>query len=90
MVTRQTRVTNVSGLHARPASDFVMRAKSFSSDITIRNLEKDGQAVNAKSILRLLAEGMTQGTRIEIAAQGEDEQAAVGALIALVDSGFDE
>lgn len=90
MVTRQTTVTNASGLHARPASDFVMKAKTFSSKVTIQNLSAGGQAVNAKSILRLLAESMTQGTRVEISAEGEDEQTAADALIELIDSGFGE
>ena len=90
MVSRQKVVINTSGLHARPASDFVMTAKTFSSNITIRNIDSGGRAVSAKSILRLLAEGMTQGTRVEIAAEGEDEQSAVDALTALIDSGFGE
>ncbi len=90
MVIRQTTVRNASGLHARPASDFVMNAKTFSSKVTIKNLDANGQAVNAKSILRLLAESMTQGTRVEIAAEGEDEQTAADTLVALIDSGFGE
>lgn len=90
MVKKQTTVINATGLHARPASDFVLKAKAFTSKITIRNLDAGGEAVNAKSILRLLAEGMKQGTRIEIAAEGEDEQAALTALVTLVDGGFGE
>ncbi len=90
MVTRQTKVINASGLHARPASDFVIAAKTFASNITIRNLDTNGQAVNAKSILRLLAEGMSQGTNVELCAEGEDEQKAADTLVALIDSGFNE
>lgn len=90
MITRQTTVKNASGLHARPASDFVLKAKTFSSKVTIKNLNTGGPAVNAKSILRLLAESMTQGTRVEIATEGEDEKPAADALVALIDSGFGE
>ncbi|MPM82525.1 Phosphocarrier protein HPr [bioreactor metagenome] len=77
-------------MHARPASEFVMKAKSFTADVTVRNMDKNGAAVNAKSIVRLLGEGLGTGTKIEISAEGADEKAAVEALIALVDSGFGE
>ncbi|HRX58338.1 MAG TPA: HPr family phosphocarrier protein [Eubacteriales bacterium] len=90
MITRQTTIVNASGLHARPASDFVRAAKAFSSKVTVKNLNTSGEAVSAKSILRLLAEGITQGTRIELSAEGEDEQSAVDTLTALIDSGFGE
>ncbi len=90
MVTKQTSIINKTGLHARPASDFVLKAKGFESKITIRNLDENGEAVNAKSIVRLLAEGMGQGTRVEIAAEGPDEQQAVEALVALIETGFGE
>ena len=91
MYTRQTTVINQTGLHARPASDFVAEAKKFASKITIRNLsEQDAEAVNAKSIVRILSEGFGPGTNVEISAEGEDETAAVDALIALIDSGFGE
>lgn len=90
MVITQTVIINKSGLHARPASDFVVQAKQFSSKITVRNLNTDGKAVNAKSIVRILGEGMGPGTQVEIAADGEDEQAAVDALKKLIESGFGE
>lgn len=90
MYSKQTTVVNKAGLHARPASEFVMKAKSFTADVTVRNMDKNGAAVNAKSIVRLLGEGLGTGTKIEISAEGADEKAAVEALIALVDSGFGE
>lgn len=90
MYSKQTKVVNATGLHARPASDFVLAAKKYESKVTIRNVDEDGEAVNAKSIVRLLAEGMGQGTTIEIAAEGSDEQEAVDALVELVESGFGE
>ena len=77
MYSKQTTVVNKAGLHARPASEFVMKAKN-------------GAAVNAKSIVRLLGEGLGTGTKIEVAAEGADEKAAVDALVALVNSGFGE
>jgi phosphocarrier protein HPr len=91
MITRQTEVKNPTGLHARPASDFVTEAKKYASKITIRNLNAEGtEAVNAKSIIRVLTLGMGQSSQVEIAAEGDDEAQAVHALITLIDGGFGE
>lgn len=91
MTTAQTIVKNASGLHARPASDFVVKAKAFQSAVTIRGANRPADtAVNAKSIVRLLSLGIVKGTRVEIAADGPDEREAVDALVALIDSGFGE
>lgn len=91
MYQRQTTIINATGLHARPASEFVKEANKYVSKITIRNLDKE-EAVptNVKSILRILAEGLTKGTRVELCAEGEDEVQAVDALLALLESGFGE
>ena len=67
-----------------------LKAKGFTADVTVRNVDKNGAAANAKSIVRILGEGLGPGTKIEIAAEGADEKAAVDALVALVDSGFGE
>lgn len=91
MKTAQVTVTNSSGLHARPASDFVGTAKAFQSAVTIRVADHPADtAVNAKSIIRLLSLGIVKGTRIEISAEGADESNAVDALVSLIDSGFGE
>ena len=71
MVSKQTSITNATGLHARPASLFVTEAKKYQSNVTIKNVDKDG-------------------TTVEVACDGEDEQAALDALIALIDSRFGE
>ena len=88
MVTKQVEFINKTGLHARPASDFVMLAKKFESKITI--CKEGGEPVNAKSMVRLLAEGIGQGTKAELAAEGEDAAEAVEALSELIASGFGE
>ncbi len=90
MIIKQTRIINKSGLHARPASELVKTAKKYNSKITIRKMENDGEEVNAKSIVRLLAEGIGQGTKVELAVDGEDEQVAAEELIALIECGFHE
>lgn len=90
MYAKQTKIINKTGLHARPASTFVMATKNYKSDITIRNVDANGDPANAKSIIMLLAAGLSCGTTIEIAANGADEKEAVDALIALVEGGFGE
>ena len=90
MVSQQTTVVNKTGLHARPASTFVAEAKKFQSKVTIKNVDADVPPTNAKSIMMLLAAGLGCGTTIEITCDGEDEQEALDALIALVDSGLGE
>ena len=90
MYTRTTTVVNKTGLHARPASDFVKAAKEFDSKITIKNVTTGAGPVSAKSIVMLLTLALSQGNRIEISADGACEEDAVDALIALVDGGFGE
>lgn len=88
MVTKQVEFINKTGLHARPASDFVMLAKKYESKITI--CKEGGEPVNAKSVVRLLAEEIGQGTKAKLAAEGPDEAEAIEALADLVASGFGE
>lgn len=90
MYSKQTTVLNRSGLHARPASDFILEAKKYESSVTIKKADADASPVNAKSIARLLSQGIVQGDVIEIAAEGNDEQAAVDSLVALIETGFGE
>lgn len=88
MVTRQVEIINKTGLHARPASDFVLTAKKYESKITI--CKEGGEPINAKSVVRLLAECIGQGTKVELTADGADEVAALDNLVALIESGFGE
>lgn len=91
MYTERTTIMNKSGLHARPASVFVKEAKAFASKVKIQNLKTPGEVpANAKSIISVLGLGMGQGTEVEISAEGPDEEKAVKALVALIESGFDE
>jgi len=90
MYARQTILKNDTGLHTRPASDFVALAKTFSSEISVKRLGDDANEANAKSILSILTKGFSNNTPIEISAEGPDEQQAVDALIALVDAQFSE
>ena len=87
MYSKDVMVQNQVGLHARPATFFIQKANEFRSSIWI---EKEERRVNAKSLLGILSLGIIGGTQIKIIADGADEQAAVNALVALVESGFSE
>ena len=89
MYTKTTTIVNKTGLHARPASDFIGCASKFKSKITIKKVGQDS-GFNAKSIILLLSQALSQGTEIELAADGPDETEAVDALVALIESGFGE
>ncbi len=91
MKSARVTIINPTGLHARPASEFVSKAKQFSSRITIKNAAQEASVpVNAKSIIHLLTLGLSQGAVAEITAEGEDESAAVETLKQLVESGLGE
>ena len=83
-------VTNPSGLHARPATLFTETAARFSARITIENLDRGKGPVDAKSILMLLTAGVSRDQRIRLTADGPDEEDALAALAALVESGLGE
>ncbi|MBO4445787.1 MAG: HPr family phosphocarrier protein [Clostridia bacterium] len=87
MYVKDVKVQNQVGLHARPATFFIQKANEFKSSIWV---EKDERRVNAKSLLGVLSLGIMGGTEIKIMAGGSDEEEAVEALVALVESGFAE
>ncbi len=89
MPTCRAKVTikNRLGLHARPAMVFVDAAGQFKCGVTVR---RDDQEVDGKSIMMMMLLAATQGTELEIVADGEDAEAAIAKLKALVDAGFDE
>ena len=83
MFVKDVTVQNQVGLHARPATFFIQKANEYKSSIWI---EKKERRVNAKSLLGILSLGIVGG----IIADGSDEQAAVEALVELVESGFSD
>ena len=90
MYAKTVVVRNETGLHARPASQFVRCAKGFNSKILLQRTGIGEEEVEAKSILKLLSAAISQGDEIVISAQGEDEVKAVETLAALIESRFGE
>lgn len=87
MVSKTVTVKNVSGLHARPAHEFIATAKKFESRVIVR---KDGVDYNGKSMINLLRAGISANTDIEIICEGIDETCALDALIEAVELGLGE
>lgn len=87
MYTQEITVTNEVGLHAKPATYFIQKANEFQSGIWV---EKDERRVNAKSLLGVLSLGIVQDTAITLIADGSDEEAAVKALVELINSGLEK
>lgn len=70
----QIEIANPTGLHTRPGTEFVRLAKTFESAIQIHKGEK---TANAKSLVKVLKIGISQGDVIEITVQGSDEEQAL-------------
>ena len=87
MVSRSVTIVNQLGMHARAAARFVHLATKFES--TIRVI-RDSKIMDGKSIMGILLLAAARGTTITVEAAGVDEQAAVDALVQLVESGFGE
>ena len=87
MIRRELVIRNRLGLHARAAARFVHTASRFRSRVTAG---RDGRVMDGKSILGILLLAASQGTAIEVTAEGEDEDQAMDALEALVVGGFGE
>jgi phosphocarrier protein len=87
MTSRDVKIVNQLGMHARAAAKFVHLAARFQSQVRVarENREMDG-----KSIMGLLLLAAARGSRITISADGADEADAIKALAALVESGFGE
>ncbi|HXF95096.1 MAG TPA: HPr family phosphocarrier protein [Gemmatimonadales bacterium] len=84
---RAVRIVNPLGLHARPAAEFVKLANRFKADVKVR---KDDVTVNGKSIMGVMMLAAECGATLLIRTEGEDAEAAMDALCALVADGFHE
>lgn len=86
-VTKTVTVVNKLGIHARPAAVFAKTANKFKSDLFV---EKDGETINAKSIMGLMMLAAGPGSKLLIIANGPDAADAVKAIEDLIASKFGE
>jgi phosphocarrier protein len=87
VIEREVEIVNRLGLHARAAAKLVQTAGSFDSRLW---LLKDGEEVDAKSILGLLLLAAGQGSRVTLRAEGGDAAEAVDAVASLIADRFYE
>ena len=83
----EVQIVNKYGLHARPAAELVKLANRFASDVWIR---KDEVEVSGKSIMGVMMLAAECGSTVQVRAAGEDSQAAVDALVQLIQNRFGE
>lgn len=87
MISRQIKIINRLGLHARAAAKFVTLASHFGSNV---QLVLRGQNINGKSIMGVMMLAASQGTELTLITDGEDESGAIEALYELVNNRFGE
>jgi phosphocarrier protein HPr len=87
MPEREVRIVNKLGIHARPAAEIVKTAGKFRCTITII---RDDLEVNAKSIMGVMMLAAEFGSTVTLRATGEDADAALDALAAVIANKFGE
>ncbi|MDQ7997579.1 MAG: HPr family phosphocarrier protein [Luteibacter sp.] len=87
MLERDIVVSNRLGLHARASAKLVQLVAGFRSTVW---LISKGREVNAQSIMGVMMLAAGMGTSLVVRAEGEDEEAALNAVVDLFDRKFDE
>ncbi len=88
MTARKTvEIVNKRGLHARASAKFVKLAADYDAEVTVT---RDGQSVDARSIMGLMMLGAGPGSVLELSAEGADAEAVLDALGELVAARFEE
>ncbi|AZT84591.1 MAG: HPr family phosphocarrier protein [Marinobacter sp.] len=87
MIRRPITIINKLGLHARATAKLVATASAYKSSVTICG---KGREVDAKNIMQVMMLAASQGTEIELIADGADEEQAIEALVELINDYFGE
>ena len=74
------------GLHARPAAKFTKLAKSFNSSVKVKNVTRDSDIIDAKSLVKLIKIAVAQNHEINLMIEGDDEEAAFAAIKEYIDN----
>ncbi len=86
-LSRTVAIVNERGLHARASAKFVKLASGFDAQVTV---SREGQSVDARSIMGLMMLAAGIGSTVDITAEGPQASQALEALTALVAGRFDE
>lgn len=87
MIQENILIINKLGLHARAAAKLVTTASAFASQIQVGH---SGRMVDCKSIMSVMMLAASKGTEVQLTTEGKDEQAAMDAVINLINNRFDE
>lgn len=87
MVSKKTTVVNAQGFHMRPANIFAMEMGKFSCNVS---LVVNGNVINAKSLMNIIASCIKCGTEVEVQCDGADENEALAKAVEMIDSGLGE
>ena len=87
MIRTNATISNKLGLHARASAKLTKLAGNFQSEV---HLSRSGRRINAKSIMGVMMLAAGMGSEVELETEGADEQAAMAALIALINDKFGE
>lgn len=83
-------IKNPHGLHARPGAMLVHVAKKFEAKIQMTNLNGSGKTENAKSLMKVMTQGVKFGHQIQFTAQGDDAEQALAAIGQAINEGLGE
>jgi len=86
-VSREFKIKNKFGIHARPAALFVKTVSQFKSDVMV---EKGGNIASGKSIMGLLTLEGYCDSMLKVTATGPDAEEALKAVGELIDNKFFE
>ena len=87
MISRNFRINNKLGLHARPSAQLTQTASRFSSEI---HITRNDRRVNAKSIMGVMMLAAGEGSTVTVDAEGDDADAAIEGIGQLISGGFGE
>ncbi|MEQ9544704.1 MAG: HPr family phosphocarrier protein [Marinobacter sp.] len=87
MIRRNITIINKLGLHARATAKLVATASAYESSVKICG---KGREVDAKNIMQVMMLAASQGTDVELIAEGADEEQAINALVELINDYFGE
>jgi len=87
MPTRECKISNKLGLHARASAKFTQLAARYDSEVW---MSRSGRRVNAKSIMGVMMLAAGKGATVVVETEGPDAGEAMDALVALINNKFDE
>ncbi len=87
MPERDIEIINKLGLHARASAKLTQTASQFRAEVW---LSRNGRRINGKSIMGVMMLAAARGNKIRIETNGPDEDAAMQALVALIEDKFGE